>query len=416
MSQLDTTVVIPTRQGDGSPDVNDTLTDVSETAGGGWRRAAYAALATWTAALAMYAVITVFAWRLTKAQTPTIPEMFGMYKWQDATFYIEIMELGYHNNPDSLAFYPLFSMVSWVFNVVLPGGPLIAVAVVSALCAFVTLMLLFRFVDMEFGTETAHRALLYFAAFPMAFYLYNGYNASMCVMFIIGAMYAGRRGHWWLAGVLTCLAGSTRLFGLLVAVALAYEYMRQRDWNVRRIRWDVLSFAIMPLGLVAFSVYCRVVHGDWLAFVHAQDSWKRAYGWPGQSLIEPFRRLYHAVNEDGPFIPNEYMTITAFEAVTVLLVLVLVVLGFVGPWKVRRDQWFLLIATIVPLILVTSTMIGDQRWLTSAPRFTLEWLAPFVILARIGRNMFIDRLVLMLALSLQAIMLATFALHVNWVA
>ena len=76
----------------------------------------------------------------------------------------------------------------------------------------------------------------------------------------------------------------------------------------------------------------------------------------------------------------------------------------------------LLLATLVPLILVTSTMIGENRWLTSAPRFALEWLAPFVILARIGRNVFVDRIVLMLFLSLQTVMLATFVLHVNWVA
>ena len=82
----------------------------------------------------------------------------------------------------------------------------------------------------------------------------------------------------------------------------------------------------------------------------------------------------------------------------------------------RPDQYFLLIATLVPLIAVMSTMVGDKRWLMSAPRYALEWLAPFGILARMGRNAFVDRLCLMLGFSLQAIMLATVTMQANWVA
>jgi hypothetical protein len=383
---------------------------------GPWRRAARAALITWVAAYVAYGLISLFAWRVSKEPTPTLRDIFGMWKWQDVSFYTGIVEGGYQFHPDAPAFYPLYPMVSWVVDQITPGGALIACAIVSAACAYAAMLLLFRLVDLEFGAETANRAVLYLAAFPMAFYLFHAYNASMCVMLGLGALHTARRGNWWAAGALAGLAGTTRLFGLLLAVPLAYEYLRQRDWRPARIRWDALSFGLIPLGLLGYALYCQVALGSWRAFIDAQASWQRAYGWPGQSLFEAIRLLVVHGPRDGSFVPNEYYMITLFEAGTVLAALVLTVLGLAGPWRLRRDQYFLLIATLVPLLAVTATMVGDQRWLMSAPRYALEWTAPFIVLARIGRNPFVDRIYVTAGFGLQAIMLATITTQAHWVA
>jgi hypothetical protein len=381
-----------------------------------WRRAALAALATWVVSYVTYAIITVYSYRISMNPTPNLQNIFAAFKWNDVNFYTAITEYGYRSSPEAPAFYPMYPMVSWAVDQVLPGGALIACAVVAGICAYFCLLLLYRFVDLEFGTSTANRALLYFAAFPMAFYLYNGFNESMFVMFSIGALYAARRSHWWLAGTLAGLAGGTRLFGLLLAVPLAYEYLRQCGWNVRRIRWNVLSLGIVPLGLAAYSLYCKLEFDNWLAFVDAQAYWKRRYGWPGQSLFETLQMLYRDGWLGITFVPNEFYMITLFEAASLIFAIVLVILGFVGPWRLRRDQYFLLIASLVPIIAVSSTMVGEVKWLMSVPRFVLEWTAVFVVLARIGTNTFVDRLYLMLGFMLQAIMLATVALQAHWVA
>ncbi|GIE97190.1 glycosyltransferase family 87 protein [Paractinoplanes rishiriensis] len=382
-----------------------------------WRRAAIAALIIWSAAYVAYAVFTLFSWRIPLGQMPDLQHMLGGFKTNDVNYYVGIAEIGYADgHPDARAFYPLFPIAIWAVNFVVPGGALIAAAVVSAICAYFCLMVLYRFVDHEFGATIASRTLLYLAAFPMAYFLYHAYNSSMFLLLSIGALYAGRRGHWWLAGSLAGLAGGTRLFGLLLAAPLAYEYLRQSGWNLRRaVRWEVLSFGLVPLGLVAYSVYCHFALGSWRAFIDAQDAWGRYYGWPGQSLFEALK-LTFTQGPTGPgFVPTEFYLITMFEALTVLFALILVVLGFVGPWKVRRDQWFLLVASLVPIVVICSTML-EMRWLMSAPRYALEWTAAFVILARMGRHQFVDRLYLMLGFGLQALMFAATAMHTNWVA
>ena len=70
----------------------------------------------------------------------------------------------------------------------------------------------------------------------------------------------------------------------------------------------------------------------------------------------------------------------------------------------------------MPLILITMTMVGWGHWLMSAPRYALEFTAAFVILARIGRNVFVDRMYLMLGFAIQALMLAAVTLQANFVA
>jgi len=418
-----TTVAVPSLQEEAPAEVPPQIDSPAEpsvenppVASGSWPRAARSALATWLAACVTYALVTVYAWRIPKDPTPSLHHMFSMWQWQDGGYYTRIVEQGYGWDFSAPAFYPLFPMTSWIVDRIVPGGALIACSIVSAACAYGALMLLFRFVDMEFGTETATRTLLYFAAFPMAFYLYGAYNESMFVLLAIGALYAARRGNWWLAGALTALAGGTRLFGLLMAVPLAYEYLRQCGWKLRRLRWDVLSFAIIPLGLVGYAVYCQLALGNWRAFLDAQDHWERKYGWPGEALARAIGDVILHGPRGADFVPDQSYLLTAFEAVCILGAVILTVLGFVGPWRFRRDQYFLLIATIMPLILITMTMVGWGHWLMSAPRYALEFLAPFVILARIGRNIFADRMYLMLGFALQALMLAAVTLQANFVA
>ncbi|GAB1642008.1 hypothetical protein KRMM14A1259_24310 [Krasilnikovia sp. MM14-A1259] len=370
----------------------------------------------WIAATVTYAIITVYAWRASTAPTPDLHHVFGMWKWNDVNFYVEIAEYGYGRNADTPAFYPLYPMLIWTVDKLTPGDLLVAGAVTSSICAYLCMLLLHRFVDMEFGAKVASRTVIYFAAFPMAFFLYNAYNESLFILLSIGALYACRRGHWWLAGSLAGLAGATRLFGLLLGVPLAYEYLRQIGWRPRRIRWNALSLLLVPVGLAAYAVYCQVAMGNWRAFVDAQSTWKRAYGFPGQSLLEAIWLVIRQGPRSGEFIPNEYYLITLFEAAVVLGALILLVLGFVGPWKLRRDQYFLLVATAVPLLLVSMTMVGDQRWLQSAPRYAMEWVVAFIVLARIGGNAFVDRIYLMLGFSLQTLMLVTLVLQAHWVA
>lgn len=368
------------------------------------------AFGAWAAALVAYGLAMMYAWRLTKSTPPSMSDLGSTWIQQDANFYLGIAAKGYAFHPDATAFYPLYPLLVRAANVIIPGGVLVAAMAVAALSSFGALLLIHRFVSVEFDERTADRTTFFLAAFPTAFFLYAPYNESLFILLLVGALYAARRGNWWLASTVAALATTTRLFGVLLLAPLCFEYLRQQGWSWRRIRWDAMSFALVPSGLVAYAAFCYVEFGNALAFVDAQAAWQRRYGWPGESLIDAFG----LVNR-GPFL-HEWHLITLFELGSMLLGIVLIVLGFVGPWKIRRDQYFLLIASILPVLLLSATMVGIDRNLNSTPRYALEWLVIFVVLARMGANLVVERIYLATAFMLQGIMISTYLLDANWVA
>jgi hypothetical protein len=206
------------------------------------------------------------------------------------------------------------------------------------------------------------------------------------------------------------LAGSTRLFGLLLVAPLAYEYLRQRGWSLRKIRWDALSFLYIPAGVVAFSAWCAVKLGDWLAFVRAQDHWKRSYGWPGEPIWKTLQEL-----TKGPILVD-WRLLGIFEAACTIGAIALVLLALFGRWRFRADQRFLLVYTAVPLLLFICTMAGWPHYLMSAPRIVLEWFPLFIVLGMMGSSRSFERVYLFVALMTQALMLAPVLMDYQFVA
>lgn len=367
-----------------------------------WRSALLAAAVVWSAATVMHLAVTMLAW-LSRGPGPSpswTSLILGWNRW-DAGHYVRIAEEGYHLGPGFPAFFPLYPMLIRVFDPVLPGGGMASALVVANAAAFGALALLHRLAQHEFGPEVAQRATGYLAALPMSFFLFIGYNESLFLLLAIGALYAGRRGHWWLAGALGALASATRMFGLLLMLPLAIEYLRRCEWRPRRIRPDVLALALVPLGVVAYGVYCWRELGDPLAFSTAQHQWGRAYTFPGQALVIAVEQAA------GRGLLDRRTLGAILDAGTVLVALVLLVLCVVGPFRFRRDQLYLVAYSAATLVLVTSTEVGGRAMQSSA-RYTLEAVAVVLVLARIGAHQVVDRLVLTGGVAMQVVLLIVF--------
>ncbi len=359
-----------------------------------WHAAFRAALAVWTVFTLMHLAVSALAWLPRRGATPDPWTMvLGWNNW-DAGHYVRIAESGYHLGPGFPAFFPLFPLLVHV-----AGGGVAAALLVANLAAFGTLAVLHRLAEHEFGPRVAQRATWYLAAFPMGFFLFIGYNESLFLLLALGALYAGRRGHWWLAGGLGALSSATRLFGLLLMAPLAVEYLRQIDWRPGRIRADVLGLALVPLGVVAYSVYCAVELDNPLAFSVAQDQWGRRYTFPGMAWVTAVQQI------GGPLDPATLGAL--IDAGTTLLAVVLLVLAVAGPWKFRRDQVYLVVQAALTLVLLMSTEVGG-RSMQSAARYAMEAVAVLLVLARAGARPLVDRAVLVVGVSLHAVFLLIF--------
>jgi hypothetical protein len=369
-----------------------------------WQAALRTAVTVWVVFTVAHLAVSALAWLPRAGARAASPDLWtmvlGWNNW-DAGHYVRIAESGYHLGPGFPAFFPLFPLLIHVVNAVAPGDGLVAALLVANAAAIGAFAVLHRLAEHEFGPPAARRATWYLAAFPMGFFLFIGYNESLFLLLAVGALYAGRRGHWWLAGALGALASATRLFGLLLMLPLAIEYLRQIGWQPKRIRAEVLALALVPLGVVAYSVYCAVELGDPLAFSVAQDEWGRRYTFPGGAWVTAVRQI------DGNDLMGKATLGALVDAGTTLLALVLLALTVAGPWKFRRDQMYLVVQAGLTLLLLMSTEVGG-RSMQSAARYAMEAVAILLVLARIGADRTADRVVLVTGVSLHAVFLAVF--------
>lgn len=360
-----------------------------------WHVALRTAGTVWAVLTVAHLAISALAWLPRRGETaPSLWAMVLSWNNWDAGHYVRIAESGYHLGPGFPAFFPLFPLL-----IRLAGGGVGAALLVANLAAVGTLAVLHRLAEHEFGPAVAQRATWYLAAGPMGFFLFIGYNESLFLLLAIGALYAGRRGHWWLAGALGALSSATRLFGLLLIAPLAVEYLRQVHRRPRLIRPDVLGLALVPLGVVAYAVYCAIELGSPLAFSVAQDQWGRRYTLPGGAWVTALRQI------DGPL---DAATLGALiDAGTTLVAVVLLVLAVTGPWRFRRDQLYLVVQAGLTLVLLMSTEVGGRSMQSSA-RYAMEALAVVLVLARIGARPTADRFMLVTGMSLHAVFLVVF--------
>ncbi len=324
-------------------------------------------------------VVTVYKQYDRKVGDPvSIADLVEAWWRFDQTKYTRIAESGYATDAVDPAFFPLYPFLIRVADIILPTGPKkTAGVVVAGIAMFAMYVLLYRFAEVEFGRAVAVRTSWAMAIWPVAFYLGIGFNVSLFIALMIGTLYAIRRGHWWLAGALGGLASATRSAGLLLGLAFAYEYLRVYGY---RWRWNVLAAALMPSGLFAYMGYLWWRFDDPFRFSGvAMEPWGRELDWPWTGIVETIQLI--ATN---PLV--DWRTLhSIFDLASVLLVIVLLVLCFTGPWRMRQDQWVLPLLGTGLLLFAISFPAGPvtNEPLMSAPRYVMEVLAAFILLGRL---------------------------------
>jgi hypothetical protein len=320
-------------------------------------------------------------------------------RW-DSGHYVAIATNGYQHLWQT-AFFPLFPLLERGLAVVV-RDPFIAGLLISNLATLGVFMVLYRLVAEDFDADRAWRAVFYLAVFPTAFFLVAAYNESLFLLFALLSFYQMRRGRWWLAGLAGLAATLTRSSALVLIIPFCYEYARQHSFQWRSIRLDVLAGLGIFAGIAIYSLYCYLQFHDPLAFSHAQvaGGWGRTLHGPWTVFARSVSTLLH--NPVFSFISLH----TAFDFGSVLFVLALLVLGWVGPWRFSREHWgYILCASAIYLF---SLLFPDGGAYTTAglSRYMLEVFPAFVVLAAIiGAKRNWNMYYLTLSLSLLAFLL-----------
>lgn len=328
--------------------------------------------------LALFLLTTVFtfcfgvcAYLVLEHKVP--PEgWLGMWNRWDAPHYLDLAQNGYPHEPGVreflLVLLPLYPLtIRLAYGIVRHWE--IAALLVSNLCcagAFVYFFLLNR---LEYGERAARRALFFLAIFPTAYFLHVGYAESLFLLLSIAAFYHARRGQWLLCGLLGMLATATRIPGIALLPPLAFEYLQQKQFRRREVRWDVLSLALLPLGAIIYIYICYYNVGSAFHFLDLQRKvWGAFLRWPFPSVASNWYGVWHAKASErvlqygGPFVA--FVLATAAVAV--------------APFRLR--------ACYTIYLWVSWVLIFSNNYPVCSPRYLLVVFPFFMLLAQLCRR------------------------------
>lgn len=251
-----------------------------------------------------------------------LPDESWLSLWQrwDASAFLDIAQYGYphraeHHREHLIALLPVYPAAIRLAHLIIPNWHAAAV-VLSNLCSAAALAYLFLLARMEYNSRVARRAVLFCAIFPTAYFLHVAYSEGLFLLLSVAAFYYARRSRWFVCGIFGMLATGTRLPGAAIAPALALEYLQQRKFQWRAVRWNVLFLALVPLGTLAYLWINFHYFGEPLHFLAAQkDVWSAFLRWPGPAVRDNWYGIHHSHADErimqygGPFVA--FMVLTA---------------------------------------------------------------------------------------------------------
>ena len=336
-----------------------------------------------------------------------LPEAW--HHW-DTGFYMVIAKFGYQT-AEQTAFFPLYGFLERAVMPFTGKNPLVAGLLISDVAGFFLLIVLYQLIREDFTEERANRTILYLSLFPTAFFLAAGYNEALFLCLAILSFYNMRHGQWWLAGLFGFFASLTRSAGVFLLFPFCYEYLRQHEFNLKRIRFDVVSGGLIVAGIGVYALYCYHKFHDLLAFSHAQAHWNHLFEPPWYGILGSL----NAISNSGGLIGFQSIR-NLLDLVPDLMMFGLIILIFVGRLKFPRSLWsYGIYAAVVYLFLQLFPVGGTGLFpLQSVSRYLLELFPAFIVLAGLGKSRMFNMNYLVISSALLFFLLTQF-LTGHWV-
>ncbi len=307
---------------------------------------------------------------LTNRITP-ISDIFLEQWWRwDSVHYVNIANHGYVNFGDerfNIAFLPLYPFL--IFLVSLIGfHPLISGILISNIAALIAVIYFYKLVKLDFADIVAEKTVFFLLIFPTAYFLSAAYTEALFLAFIIAGFYYARKDKWILAGFLGMLAALTRNAGIIIFIALLFEYLWQKNFDLKKIKPDILALILIPTGSVIYLLINQAIYGDYWHFLDVlREHWYKypAFPWKGYET---------AANSALWRLPSDRIMIGFIEIAFAFLGLIASLFAF----RIRISYG---IYAFSSWLLITSTSF----WL-SIPRYTLTIFPVFIVFALWSKN------------------------------
>ena len=319
----------------------------------------------------------------------------------DSLWILNIARNGYEKIPfenstqHTWAYFPLYPLLLGFTSKLTGNLPLTGI-VLSSLFFLFALIVLHRTVrSFGFEDQVADRTVFYIAAFPVSYFFSLAQTEALFLLLTVSCFCTARRGKWWLAGVCGGLASATRFAGVFLVIPMMLLYWQNQRVNGRlKVRWDICSLLLVPVGLFGFMIYLRSITGNAFAFSDVQVAW-------GHDLGGFWRPLFTYLSSPALVSVRWDFRLLNFAAAITALITGVILLR----WKALAFSLYTFVSILVPLCY--------QATLQSIARYVLVIFPVFIVLAVAGRSARVDQVIRVVFVALLTLMSALLAVRVT---
>ncbi|MBN1263826.1 MAG: hypothetical protein JW991_05755 [Candidatus Pacebacteria bacterium] len=274
------------------------------------------------------------------------------------------------------AFFPLYPKLISCLGRWFGGEFLLAGWLISFFSLWLSLLIFYKLVRLDYKKTIARRAIVFLLLFPTSFYFTALYTEAFFLLLILLTFYWARTGRWGLAPLTAALASGTRLVGIFLVPALLSEIWLQQKKNQRsKIYLFLLAgwvVVVSSLGLVFYMLWLNRQFADPLLFVHVQPQFGAQRS--GGKIIILYQVFWRYLKMIVTCQKNSPLYFTVWlELFSACLFLGLNILAYFK----KMNPGYLVFAF---LAFLTPTLTGT---FSSLPRYVLVLFPGFIILAQI---------------------------------
>lgn len=257
----------------------------------------------------------------------------------DGEHYASIAYQGYL--PLTYFYFPMFPLVTKFLAGILGGGfKSIALSglLISNISFFIGLVGIWKLVRIDFKEGIAKLTILLLLLFPTSFYFGAFYTESLFLALAVWSLYFSRKKKWLYAGILGAFLTATRITGLAIFPAIAYEVWKAKKGNPKlNLALPIVCLILIPLGLGFYMLYLNKVMGDPLEFFRSISIFGAQRSTNLVLLPQVFYRYFVKIIPNLTFSYFPVVFTTFLEIITALIFLALSVWSF---FKIRLSYAF----------------------------------------------------------------------------
>lgn len=357
--------------------------------------------------LTIFLIYKLFLLLVERVISPLIPlreGYLGPIHWAnfDGLHYLSIAKNGYYQYEE--AFFPLFPLTIKLLSEVFKINYAVSGVFIVHASGAIALYFLFKLVRLDYDVKASFWIIVFFLAFPTAFFLSSLYSESLFLALTLSSVYFARRAKWFMSGVLGGFASATRLVGIFLLPALIVEYVIQRrkgkksstSQGIKTMFGRAWGVFVVPLGLLGYVSFLTITNNDPLSFIRAQPAFGAGRS-GGEIILLPqvfFR--YVKIFLTVSMVHYDYW-IAVLEMGTFLLIVWAIYLAYRSGARLSYIL-FSLLSILLP------TLSGT---LSSIPRYSLSVFVVFTFFGTI-KNAMIRVIVAFIFFVIQAILVAFF--------